>query len=116
MDESLAKQSTPEETRVMASVIYAFYLLGVLIPVTPILGVVFAHVAKSKSRSIMLRTHYKYQVGVFWSALGMCILSIIPVIFLEEIGLLAAIAVMLWFIYKSIVGLVSLNAVRQMDD
>lgn len=113
MDESLARQSG-EETRATASIIYALYLLGVLIPVTPILGVVFAHVAKSKSRSIYLRTHYKYQVGIFWSVVGLWLLSILPIVLFGEIGILATLAALLWFAYKSVVGAVTLNAGRQM--
>lgn len=85
-----------------AFLIYILYLVGIAVPVLPIVGVILAYLFRGNA-SGWLSTHYTYIVRTFWIGLLYSVLSIILMIVL--IGWLVSIAVVVWLVVRCVKGM-----------
>ncbi len=85
-----------------ARLVYVLYLAGLVFPVTVIVGVVWAHVARGDGAD-WLGTHYRYQIRTLWLGLLYGVVGLVLVV--VEIGVLLLLAVLLWWIVRCVKGL-----------
>ena len=85
-----------------ARLVYVLYLVGLVFPVTVIVGLVWAYVVRAESVD-WLRTHYRYQIRTFWLGLlyGVVGLALVVV----GIGVLLLLAELVWWIVRCVKGL-----------
>jgi len=83
-------------------VIYALYLAGFVIGITPVIGLVMAYINRSKAGG-WIESHYTWAIRTFWIALLGGVVSL--VLMLVAIGFLLALAVAVWVIVRCVIGL-----------
>ncbi|MCZ6889683.1 MAG: hypothetical protein O7H39_14430 [Gammaproteobacteria bacterium] len=96
-----------------AKVVYILYLAGLVVGVTPLIGLVMAYVARADAPA-WLQTHYTYQIRTFWigllyGAIGMLLMVVL-------IGFLVLLAEVIWFIVRSVKGLQALDRGKPIED
>ncbi|MGH6988371.1 MAG: DUF4870 family protein [Stellaceae bacterium] len=92
-----------------ATLIYGLYLAGLVIPVTPIIGLVMAYVYRDDA-SYWLRTHYHFQVRTFWIGLLYVVVgALLTSIF---IGVLILLFWLVWYVIRCVKGLKLVNEGR----
>ena len=82
--------------------VYILYLVGFVVPFTPIIGLVFAYVNRGQSEG-WIDTHYTWAIRTFW--IGLLGWAVSLVLFLVVIGILAMLAMAVWYIVRCVVGL-----------
>ncbi|MGY4877195.1 DUF4870 family protein [Vreelandella aquamarina] len=107
LSENLDSEKTPDTS--MALVIYGFYLGGLIIGFTLLIGVVVAYVYKGKGPA-WLDEHYRYQIRTFWIGLFYAILFSLLTLVLIGFPLLIALAV--WLIIRCVKGIKGLQEKR----
>lgn len=92
-----------DQMRTMALAVWALYVLSILLGFTSIIGVIIAHVKRAEAAGTIWEGHMIYAIRTFWLTFLGAVLSI-PLM-LIGIGVLLIIVVSLWFIVRSVVGL-----------
>lgn len=82
-------------------VIYASYLLGFVVGITPLIGIVLAYMNRGKAGG-WVETHYTWAIRTFW--IGILYGLIALMLSLVLIGLLLMLAVAVWVIVRVVVG------------
>jgi uncharacterized membrane protein len=111
--------NSASEDRTMPAVVYALYLVGLTHGLTIIIGLILAYVSRNTAGPVM-QSHYTFQIRTFWLSIGWfligCALMFWGAIFsvvligIPFFGLGVAICglVWLWFLIRSILGVVHL--------
>ena len=89
-------------TSSMPLVVYILYLVGLIIPLTPIIGLIMAYVLKGDSPDWQL-THYRFQIRTFWIGLLFGVINIILIFIL--IGYLTSILLLIWWVVRCVKGI-----------
>jgi uncharacterized membrane protein len=85
-------------------VVYALYLIGLFTGgLASIVGVIIAYVQRGKVEGTYLATHYRYQIRTFW--IGLLYSAIAFVLTFIGIGIVLAIAVLVWIAIRAILGM-----------
>lgn len=118
-----------EGLKTSATMVYAFYIGGLVVGLLPWVGVVLAHMKKDEARGTIYEAHFDWQTKTFWSSL-IWMVSVIALFLLgmvvtdgaEEVAavgmigsVLAFLGVGIWFVYRVAVGWTRLNAGRRPD-
>ena len=85
-----------------ANLIYILYLVGLVVGITPIIGVIMAYIAKDQAPD-WLRSHYRNQIHIFWKGLLYSIAGVILCFVL--IGVLVLLATLIWYIVRVVKGM-----------
>ena len=83
-------------------VIYILYLLGFVIGITPLVGIVMAHINRGKTGG-WIETHYTWAIRTFWLGMAGALVSFVLMFVL--IGFVLMLAIVLWFVLRMIIGL-----------
>lgn len=83
-------------------IIYILYLAGFIVGLTPIIGVVIAHLNKGKSEG-WVTSHYTWLIRTFWIGLLYGFISFLLAIVL--IGFVLMLATAVWVIVRCVLGL-----------
>ncbi len=89
------------EEKNQAKIIYVLYLAGLVLGITPLIGVVMAYMAKSSAPD-WLATHYRFQIRTFWIALLYSVVSALLTAIV--IGFLGFLATAVWLIIRCVKG------------
>jgi uncharacterized membrane protein len=92
-------------TRKMTYTIYVIYLAAVIIPVLPIIGVVFGYIFENDAKAY-LKSHYHYIIRSFWIGVLYSLLATISII--VGIGIILIPLCMIWWLIRAAKGLKSL--------
>ncbi|MHB1947977.1 MAG: DUF4870 family protein [Gammaproteobacteria bacterium] len=92
-------------TRKVAYGIYIAYLASIVLPMLPIIGVIFAYVFENDGRAI-LKSHYDYLIRSFW--LGILYFGISGLLVLVLIGFALLPICVIWWLIRMAKGLKSL--------
>ncbi|WP_129127612.1 DUF4870 family protein [Geomonas oryzae] len=103
--EAFDKVQASEKT--MPAVVYGCYIGAILWGVTMIVGVVIAYVYRGSASPALPRTHFDYQISIFWKSLIGYLLGILLLFF--GVGAVILVLTYLWVILKSIKGWRLLN-------
>ena len=82
--------------------IYILYLAGLIVGITPLVGIVLAYMNRGAA-SGAYESHYAWAIRTFWIGLLYGLLSIVLSILI--VGALLAIATVVWWIIRCVVGL-----------
>jgi uncharacterized membrane protein len=85
-----------------ARIIYILYLAGLIVGVTPLIGLVMAYIFRDGAPT-WLRTHYRYQIRTFW--IGFLYVVIGAVTSFILIGYLVLLFWLIWYIVRCVKGL-----------
>lgn len=89
-----------------AQLVYILYLVGLMLAFTTIIGIVMAYLNRGNSED-WIDSHYTYAIRTFWIGILYGFISFVTMFIF--IGFLLAIATMVWFIIRCIVGLQALT-------
>ena len=98
--------STNPSEKGNANLIYILYLVGVVVGITPIIGVIMAYMAKSEAPEWLV-SHYNNQINIFWKGLLYGIIGAVLSIIL--IGFLILLAALIWYIVRTVKGMQALS-------
>lgn len=98
---------TTDDTRT-PQILYGLYLAGLVTAnITPIIGVVFAHVYR-KHAAPWLAAHYRYLIRTFWiGLLYFCIVFTLSV--LTGMGPLLGLVLAAWLVVRCVTGWIALR-------
>lgn len=97
--------SADESARGTAIISYVLFLIGwPTFHLATIVGLILAYVKRGEVRGTIWESHFDNLINTFWATLALGILFGIMCIFIIGIPLLFALAI--WFLYRSIKGLV----------
>jgi uncharacterized membrane protein len=82
--------------------VYALYLAGFVVGITPLIGLIFAYINRGKAGGIY-DSHYTYAIRTFWIGLLYSLISLVLTFLF--IGILGFIATAVWSIVRCIIGL-----------
>lgn len=92
-------------SRVLAIVSYVLFLAGwPTLHLATIAGVILAYVQRDEARGTVWQSHFEAIISTFWISLAAGIVAAILVI--VGIGLILLPIVVIWFLYRTIRGLV----------
>jgi len=108
IDQSVLQESMMAETETvqtggrMAVIIYALYLAGLVVGITPIIGLVMAYIYRDDAPH-WLRTHYHFQIRTFW--IGLLYAFVGAVATSIFIGWLILLFWLIWYVVRCVKGL-----------
>ena len=105
--------SVDPNTKGNANLIYILYLVGIVIGITPIIGVIMAYMGKGQGDPV-LESHYNNQVNIFWKGLLYSVIGAVLTVVL--IGILILLAALIWYIVRSIKGMQALSAGQPIEN
>lgn len=93
--------------------VYVLYLLGFVVGITPLIGVVIAHMNRGKSEA-WLDTHYTWAIRTFWIGILYGVVAVLLMFLVIGFPLMIAIAV--WMIVRVIKGLQAIGRRQPIAD
>ncbi len=103
-----------DDERTLALICYILQAVSVVTAgLIAVVAVIIAYVRKDQAPE-WLQNHYTYQIRTFWYGLAGWIVGILTMVFL--IGFLILLATAIWFLVRSIVGLIRLSEGRTHTD
>jgi uncharacterized membrane protein len=105
--------SVDPNTKGNANLIYILYLVGIVIGITPIIGVIMAYMGKGKGDAV-LDSHYNNQINIFWKGLLYSVIG--AVLTVVVIGLLILLAALIWYIVRTVKGMQALSAGQAVEN
>jgi uncharacterized membrane protein len=97
--------SRPGDLRLFSIVVYALYIAAFCNGFTALVGVIIAYVKRSDARGTIYESHFTNAIEVFWISLVIGLIAI-PLWFLFFLGALIHLGLIVWYLYRSIKGLV----------
>ena len=89
-----------------ANVVYVLYLVGLVIGITPIVGVIMAYVNRSDAPDWVL-THYRFQIRTFWIGLLYGVISLVTCLII--IGFIFLGLLLIWWIVRCVKGMQAIS-------
>jgi len=89
-------------TQKMAYCIYIIYLAAIILPMLPIVGVIFGYVFENDAKT-NLKSHYQYIIRTFWIG---CLYFIVSIALIAVgIGILLVPLCIIWWLIRTAKGL-----------
>tara|TARA_R110002096_G_scaffold105345_8_gene231901 strand:+ start:1726 stop:2076 length:351 start_codon:yes stop_codon:yes gene_type:complete len=85
-----------------ARLVYILYLAGVVVPLTPVIGVVMAYLDRGEAQP-WVASHHTFQIRTFW--LSWLFVFIAFVLSFVAIGMLLFPVILVWYIIRCVKGL-----------
>lgn len=108
-----APQGTPapavvsDENRTMALIVYGLFLITLFSGgLAGIAGVIVAYVKRGEAHGTIWESHFDNQISTFWATFALAILGVLTTV-VFGLGLLILGAAFVWFLYRTIKGLVA---------
>jgi len=105
--------SVDPNTKGNANLIYILYLVGIVVGITPIIGVIMAYMGKGQGNAV-LDSHYNNQINIFWKGLLYSVIGIVLTAVL--IGVLVLLAALIWYIVRCVKGMQALSAGQPIEN
>ena len=105
--------SVDPNTKGNANLIYILYLVGIVVGITPIIGVIMAYRGKGQGNAV-LDSHYNNQIHIFWKGLLYSVIGIVLTAVL--IGVLVLLAALIWYIVRCVKGMQALSAGQPIEN
>lgn len=100
--------------RSITLVVYILFAFGLVLPVTFLVGIILAHLKRGDAVGTIYESHLTWLIRTFWFGLLGSIIGMITVFFL--IGWVGLLAVIVWIIYRLVVGFLRLNDTQPITD
>ncbi len=106
-DQDSLLTKSPDSATNMAKLVYALYLVGLIVGITPIIGVIIAYIYRGEAPD-WVKTHFQLQIRTFWIGLLMVVIGIVTMFIL--IGWLVFLFYLIWLIVRCIIGFKAISA------
>lgn len=93
--------------------VYALYLAGFVVGITPLIGLVIAYINRGKGGGL-LDSHYTYAIRTFW--IGMLYSFVSLLLTFVFIGVIGFIATAVWSIARCVIGLQKIGRGEAIDN
>ena len=93
------------DLRTVSIIIYALYLAAFCNGFTALIAVILAYVMRADARGTPYESHFTNAIDIFWVSLVVS-LAAIPLLFLFGLGVLVYCGLVVWYLYRTIKGLV----------
>ncbi len=97
----------PASTNSTPLIIYVLYVIGLMIPISAVVGVIAAHINKQGEASPVVLSHLNYQIRTFWW--GLMWVAIGTIFSIVYIGYLFLLFWAIWTVYRIVKGLTLWN-------
>ena len=104
----LAQPFDPQEATT-ANTVYILYLVGLLVPLTPIVGVIIAYVNRGEAAE-WAQAHYRFQIRTFWIGLLYGVIGAVTCFIIVGIFWLGF--VLVWWVVRCVKGMQAISAGR----
>jgi uncharacterized membrane protein len=102
----LGGQFDPQEATA-ANTVYILYLVGLIVPLTPIVGVIMAYVQHGDAAE-WVQSHYRFQIRTFWIGVLYSVIGIITCVII--VGFFWLCFVLVWWVVRSVKGMQAVAA------
>lgn len=85
-----------------ATIVYILYLAGVVVPLTPLIGVVMAYLDRNEAQP-WVASHHTFQIRTFWLTWLFAFIAFI--LTFVAIGMLLFPVILVWYIIRCVKGL-----------
>ena len=92
-------------TKKVAYGIYICYLASLMVPVLPIIGVIFAYIFENDAKAI-LKSHYQYLIRSFW--IGLLYFTLAGASIMIVVGIILLPLCVIWWLIRLVKGIKSL--------
>jgi len=99
--------------KTMALVVYGLYMLSCFVGFSGIIGIIVAHLKKGDAEGTFLDSHFSNQIRTFWIAFGLVVVG--AILSIVVVGWFVMIGAGIWFLYRTIKGLIRLSDNRAYD-
>jgi uncharacterized membrane protein len=99
------RQFDPQEAST-ANVVYILYLVGLMVPFTPIVALIMAYVNYSDAPE-WEQTHYRFQIRTFWIGMFYSVIGLVTAIIVVGIFWLGF--VLVWWIVRCVKGMQAIS-------
>lgn len=93
--------------------VYALYLAGFVVGITPLIGLVIAYINRGKGGGL-LDSHYTYAIRTFW--IGMLYSFVSLLLTFVFIGVIGFVATAVWSIARCVIGLQKIGRGEAIDN
>ncbi|MCE8441713.1 DUF4870 family protein, partial [Rhodovulum sulfidophilum] len=97
----------------MPLIAYALYIIGVIFPLLTLAGLILAYLKRGEAPE-WHKGHYTYLIRTFW--IGLLISFVGLILTFVGIGVLVLIACGVWYLVRTIKGLLRFNSRRPIDN
>jgi uncharacterized membrane protein len=102
----LAQQFDPQEATT-ANTVYILYLVGLIVPLTPLVGLIIAYVHRHDAPD-SVQSHYRFQIRTFWIGVLYSVIGIITCFIL--VGFFWLCFVLVWWVVRCVKGMQAVAA------
>ncbi|MBI1328381.1 MAG: hypothetical protein GC166_00605 [Alphaproteobacteria bacterium] len=103
-DPHAAAPARDDQNRTMTIIIYGLLLAALFNGITAVVAVILAYVKRDDMRGTIYEGHLSNAIEIFWTALVVGVLGCVTIPLAIGIFILAGLYI--WFIYRSVKGLV----------
>ncbi len=97
-------QEPTDSQRNYMYVTYGLYALGLLVGISPLVGVILAYVKRDDMRGTIFHDHMRYLIRTFWGTLLGTLLGVLLLVVL--VGYLVLALAGVWYIFRVVVGII----------
>jgi uncharacterized membrane protein len=97
----IAPQFDPQEATT-ANTVYILYLVGLLVPLTPLVGVIIAYVNRGEAPE-WARSHYRFQIRTFWIGALYSLIGVLACFII--VGFFWLCFVLVWWVVRCVKGM-----------
>jgi uncharacterized membrane protein len=102
LEKSTMGTTQKSTSEVQSKVIYILYLIGIVVPLTSLVGVVMAYINRNNAPH-WLKTHYTFQIRTFWIGLLYSVISYITTVVI--VGFILLLGLFIWLIVRCVKGM-----------
>jgi uncharacterized membrane protein len=96
-------------------IVYLLYFAAYIFGITALIGVIIAHI-RFPDATLLLRSHYQFQIRTFWIGLLYVVVGAVLVTFVPVIGVAILIWWLIWSLVRNVKGLLALNDHKPIRD
>ncbi len=96
-----------------ATIVYILYLAGVVVPLTPVIGVVMAYLDRAEAQP-WVASHHTFQIRTFWISWLFAFIAFL--LSFVVIGMLLFPVILVWYIIRCVKGLDAATKNRPIEE
>jgi len=94
-------------------IVYALYLASLMFGITGLIGLIVAYVNQAQASGVEA-AHFRFQIRTFW--IGLLYAVICGITSVVGVGMLLFLALLVWWIVRSVKGLMAISEGRAPDN
>ena len=96
------------ESRTFAIIAYVLFLVGIVVPLTPLVGLIISYVKRGDAAGTPYATHYPWLIRTFWISFALGIVGFLLTV--TYVGAIVGVPILIgtgiYYLYKVIKGIV----------